>query len=113
MVDFTIKTGIRPLADKITIPLARNADQEWFAEDITVLLSSTDVVGSLVVQFAFSVSSVVEYTLDGGANFIALNNGDPVAGGQNHFIDVSTGVTVNFRAKTTGTLINCLVSSVP
>jgi len=113
MVDFPIDTGIRKIGDQITTPLVRTADQEWFAEDITVLLSNVNVLATLVVDFAFSVSSIVEYTLDGGLNFIAFNNGEPVVGGQSRFIDVTTGVTVNFRAKTGGTLIRCIVSSVP
>jgi len=113
MVDFPIDTGIRKIADSILTPIAKGIDVEWFAEDITVLLSNTNILGTLVVDFAFSVSSIVEYTLDGGSNFIAFNNGDPVVGGQSRFIDVTTGVLVNFRAKTGGTLIRCIVSSVP
>ena len=113
MVDFPINTGIRKIADKITTPVAKGIDVEWFAENITVLLSNTDVLATLVVDFAFDVSSVVEYTLDGGVNFIAFNNGDAVVGGQSRFIDVTTGVLVNFRAKTGGNLVRCIVSSVP
>lgn len=113
MVDFPISIGIRKIGDKITAPIGRIADEEWFDEDITVLLSDANVLATLVVDFAFDVSSVVEYTLDGGLNFIAFNNGDAVVGGQSRFIDVTTGVTVNFRAKTGGNLVRCIVSSVP
>lgn len=113
MVDFPIDVGIRKIGDKIIVPVAKGTDIEWFAEDITVLLSSLDRLATLVVDFAFSVSTVAEYTLDSGANWIAFNNGDAVVGGQSRFIDVTTGVTVNFRAKTGGTLIRCIVSSVP
>lgn len=113
MVDFPIDTGIRKIGDSITIPIAKGNNVEWFTEDITVLLSNTKVLATLVVDFAFSVSTVVEYTLDGGSNFIAFNNGDAVSGGQSRFIDVTTGVAVNFRAVTGGTLIRCIVSSVP
>ena len=114
MVDFPIKTGIRKIGAQITTPAVRGTDTPWFAEDnIIILLSSVNVLGTIVVDFAFSVSSVIEYTLDGGANWIALNNGDPVVGGQSRFIDVTAGVQVNFRAKTGGTLIRCIVSSVP
>jgi hypothetical protein len=113
MVDFPINVGIRKIGDQITIPIVKGIDVEWFAEDITVLLSATDRLATLVVDFAFSVSTVVEYTLDSGANWIAFNNGEPVVGGQSRFIDVTTGVLVNFREKTGGTLIRCIVSSVP
>ena len=113
MVDFVINAGIRKIADSIVSPIAKGTDVEWFAEDITILLSNTNVLGTIVVDFAFDVSTVVEYTLDDGANFIAFNNGEEVVGGQSRFIDVTDGVIVNFRAKTGGTLIRCIVSSVP
>jgi len=51
--------------------------------------------------------------LDSGVNWIAFNNGDAVNGGQSRFIDVTSGVLVNFRAKTGGNLVRCIVSSVP
>ncbi len=113
MVDFPIDTGIRKIGDSILTPVAKTSDEEWFAEDITILLSSVDVLGTIVVDFAFDVSTVVEYTLDSGANFIAFNQGAAVVGGQSRFIDVTTGNLVNFRAKTGGNLIRCIVSSVP
>ncbi len=113
MVDFPIDTGIRKIGDSITTPILKGSNVKWFTNDITVLLSNANVLATLVVDFAFSVATVVEYTLDGGSNFIAFNNGDPVTGGQSRFIDVTTGVEVNFRAVTGGELIRCIVSSVP
>lgn len=113
MVNFPIDTGIRKIGDSITVPIAKGSNAEWFTNDIIVLLSNTNVLATLVVDFAFDVSTVVEYTLDGGTNFIAFNNGDAVTGGQSRFIDVTSGVEVNFRAVTGGTLIRCIVSSVP
>ena len=113
MVDFPIIVGIRKIGDQITTPIAKGIDVEWFAEDITVLLSDIDRLATIVVDFAFSVTSVIEYTLDSGTNWIAFNNGEEVTGGQSRFIDVTTGVLVNFRAKTGGNLVRCIVSSVP
>ncbi len=113
MVDFPINTGIRKIADKIIVPVAKGIDEEWFGEDITVLLSSVNVLATLVFDFAFDVSSIIEYTLDGGTNWIAFNNGEAVVGGQSRFVDVTTGVQVNLRAKTGGNLVRCVVSSVP
>lgn len=113
MVDFPINTGIRKIGDSILTPVAKGIDEEWFAEDITILLSSVNVLATIVVDFAYSISTIVEYTLDGGANFIEFNQGDPVVGGQSRFIDVTTGNLVNFRAKGAGNLIRCVVSSVP
>lgn len=113
MVDFSIATGVRKIGDLLTDPLPFDADEKWLTEDMTVLLSNVDVVATLVIDFAYSVSSVVEYTLDGGLNYIAFNQGLALAGGQSRFIDVTTGLLVNFRALTGGTLIRCIVSSVP
>ncbi len=113
MVDFPINTGIRKIGDQITIPVAKAADEEWFAEDIIPLLSNVNILGTIVVDFAFDVPSVIEYTLDSGANWIALNNGDVITGGQSRFVDVTTGVQVNFRSKSGGSLIRGIVSSVP
>lgn len=112
MVDFPINTGIRKIGAQ-AVPGAFNADDEWFAEDITVLLSNPDRLATLVVDFAYDIASIVEYTLDSGTNWIAFNNGNEVVGGQSRFIDVTDGVLVNFRAKTGGNLIRCIVSSVP
>lgn len=113
MVDFPIDVGIRKIGDKIITPIAKGIDEEWFAEDITVLLSNVDVLATIVVDFAFDISAVIEYTLDSGTNWVAFNNGDPVVGGQSRFIDVTSGVLVNFRSKSIGNLIRCIVSSVP
>jgi len=113
MVDFPISVGIRKIGASMTIPNAKGIDVQWFAEDITVKLSNVNILATIVVDFAFDVSTVVEYTLDGGTNWIAFNNGDAVSGGQSRFIDVTKDVAVNFRAKTGGNLIRCVVSSVP
>jgi len=113
MTDFAINTGIRKIGDSIITPIAKSSDEEWFAEDIKILLSNVDILGTIVVDFAFDVSTIVEYTLDGGTNFISFNNGDAVVGGQSRFIDVTDDVLVNFRAKTGGNLVRCIVSSVP
>ena len=41
MVDFPIDVGIRKIGDSILVPIQRDPSEEWFAEDITVLLSSS------------------------------------------------------------------------
>ena len=116
MVDYAITTGIRKIGASILAKLTRTANQEWFTEDITILLSNTNILATIVVDFAFSVSTVVEYTLDGGEavpNWIAFNGGVALSGGQSRFIDVTTGNAINFRATQAGDLIRCIVSSVP
>ena len=114
MVDFPINTGIRKIAsNSIFTVVSKDADEEWFDEDIIVLLSGGNVLGTLVVDFAFSIPTVVEYTLNSGANWVKFNNGATVDGGQSRFIDVTTGNQVNFRAVFGANLIRCIVSSVP
>jgi len=112
MVDFPINTGIRKIGAQ-AVPGTFAIDAEWFTEDTTVLLSNPNRLGTIVVDFAYSLSTIVEYTLDSGTNWIAFNNGNEVVGGQSRFIDVTDGVEVNFRAKIGGDLIRCIVSSVP
>ncbi len=113
MVDFPIDTGIRKIGDSILTPLQRDAQVKCFTTDITILLSNTNVLGTIVVDFAYTQPSIVDYTLDGGLFFIAFNQGVAVTGGQSRFIDVTTGNKINFRAKTLGSIIRCVVSSVP
>lgn len=115
MVLFPIKTGIRKIADKnLTPQMGLIANTPWLAEDITIKLSSPDVLGTIVVDFGTTVNAVVaEYTLDGGSNFVAFNNGDTVLGGQSRFIDVTDGNVVNFRSQQLMNLIRIVVSSVP
>ena len=113
MADLPIDTGVRKIGDSILTPIARTAGEEWFAEDINILLSNINVLGTIVVDFAFSVSTIVESTLDGGANFILFNNGEVVVGGQSRFIDVTKDSAINFKAAQIGTLIRCIVSRVP
>ncbi len=108
MVDFPISTDIVPVGDS-TSGTALNAGEEWFAEDITILLSSTETITTIVVDFSYSVSSVVEYTLD-GTIFQAFNQGTAVEGGQSRFIRVVSGTKLNFKALTGGDLIRCVVS---
>lgn len=113
MVDFPIDTGIRKIGDTAT-PAVLIANAEWFGvTPITILLSSVDVLATIVVDFAFSADTVVEYTLDNGTNWIAFNQKEQVKGGQSRFIDVVKNNIVNFRATQPGTLIRCIVSSVP
>jgi len=114
MVDFPINNGIRKIASNShVVPVGKLVDVEWFAEDITILLTSTNVLGTIVVDFSFSVSAIMEYTLDSGTTWVAFNNGLAVTGGQSRFIDVTTGNLVNFRSKVGGQLNRCVVSSVP
>ncbi|HEV3433284.1 MAG TPA: hypothetical protein VG098_04765 [Nitrososphaera sp.] len=48
------------------------ANAPWFDSDITNLKDSWN----LVIHIAIGTTSVVQYTLDGGTNWINLNNGE-------------------------------------
>lgn len=112
MVTFGIHEGIRPVADSILVVTAKNANEEWFAEDITIKLSKTGIIAPIVVDFTYDVSSVIEFTLTGGAPWNAFNNGSAIDGAQSLFIRVTDGNQVNFRATQAGN-INRVVVSVP
>lgn len=112
MVDLAVNTNIFKVGESIITPLARNALEEWFDEDITVLTSGMGRGATIVIDFAFSDPTVVEYTLDGGTNFISFNQGIALMGGQSRYIRVTTGVRVNFRAIEAGTLIRAIVGEV-
>jgi len=112
MVTFPINEGIKIVADSILVVTAKAIDAEWFAEDITINLSSTGLIATIVVDFSYDVTSIVEYTLDGGTIWNAFNNGTPIDGGQSRFIRVTDGNQVNFRAKIAGN-INRIVVSTP
>ena len=112
MVDFPINRNIFKIGDQIVTPIAKLADAEWFAEDITVLTSDQTRGTTIVLDFSYSVSSVIEYTLDSGTTWVSFNQGVALVGGQSRYLRVTTGVQVNFRAKTAGNLNRCIVGEV-
>ena len=113
MVDFPISTGIRRIADKITSSVEMAIEVPWFTTPITILLSSVDVISTIIIDFSFDTESVIEYTLNDGINWQSFDNEQLIKGGQIRFLDVISGNKINFRAKTEGNLIYCIVSSVP
>ncbi len=112
MVTFGVELGVRDIADSILVETAKAGDAEWFTEDITIELSSSLRIAPIVVDFSYSVSSVIEYTLNSGDTWNAFNNGSAIDGGQSLFIRVTDGDQVNFRATQAGN-INRVVVSVP
>jgi len=112
MVTYRINEGVRKIADSILVVTAKGIDVEWFAEDITINLSSATVIAPIVVDFSYDILSIIEYTLDSGNTWNSFNGGVPVIGGQSRFIRVTDGNLVNFRAKAAGN-INRVVVSVP
>ena len=98
MVDFPIDVGIRRIADEISTKTVFQAGDPWFGVDpIKIILSSSDVLATIVVDFDIEELLVVEYTLN-GIDFVAFNNGVTLSGRQSRFIDVTNGAEVNFRS---------------
>ena len=112
MVTFGINTGVREVADSILVVTAKGANVEWFAEDITIDLSKTNIIAPIVVDFTYDVSSVIQFTLNSGTTWNSFNNGSAINGAQSLFIRVTDGDQVNFRAAQAGN-INRVVVSVP
>lgn len=112
MVDFLIRNKIFTVIARETIPTAKGLDEEWFAEDIVVITSDHMSGATIVIDFSYSVPTVVEYTLDGGATWVSFNQGLDIMGGQSRYLRVTPGVQVNFRAKMAGTLNRIVVGEV-
>jgi hypothetical protein len=74
---------------------AKAANAPWFDPDITNLKDSWD----LVIHIAIGTASVVQYTLDGGTNWINLNGGDELGAGNGYTftIPVLKGDRFNLR----------------
>lgn len=109
MVNFQVKTGIFKIGDQIASSVVKNANEKWFDEDITILLSSVNVLATLIVDFDFDTPTIVEYTLDGGINWIAFNNGEEIISNKRRKVRVTTDVKFNIRSKQNGTLNRCIV----
>lgn len=85
--------------------LARIADEEWFASDIVP--TPGDETGSkIILEFCYSVKSELEVSFDSGITWCALNNKfRSEAETINTFVIIGLNTdTVNFRAKSAGTI---------
>lgn len=73
---------------------------EWLSQDYNV-----DDLGKFRVNIVTSTASVVEYTVDSGANWIKINEGKAlvVNCGYGFDIYVRAGDQINFRSPTVGT----------
>lgn len=112
MVDFPINGNIFKIGDQIIGPVAKGAAESWFAADIVIQTSDNSRGTTIVIDFSYDVTTVISYTLDGGATFVAFNEGESISGGQSRYLRVTNGNAVNFRAVTPGNLNRCIVGEV-
>jgi hypothetical protein len=63
---------------------AKAANAPWFDSDITNLNDSWN----LVIHIAVGTASVVQYTLDGGTNWINLNKGENLVAGSGYTFSI-------------------------
>ena len=114
MSDYPINSGVQITAEpKITIPTGKGAAVDWFDESIVIQLSSPDRIAAIVVDFSYSLASVIQYTLNGDAGtpvWVPFNNGVALSGGQSRFIRVTDGNQLNFRGLVGATVNRCIVS---
>lgn len=100
------------IINSINSLVAKSVDEKWFSEDIDIGFKVGNRGGTVVNDFSFSVSSIVEYTLNGGTTWIAFNQGVAVAGGQSRYIRITDSTKLNFRSKTAGNLNRIIVGEV-
>lgn len=110
MADFGISSNIAKISPQsILVVTAKGIDEEWFADDIDIVVSNNLRITPIIIDFSYSTDTVVEYTLDNGLTWVALNNGGAVSGGQSRFIRVRNGDQLNFRAKLGGNLNRAII----
>lgn len=110
MVQYTTHRNVFPIID-VAVPGARLAQALWLAESAEII--TTKGVGTVIVyDFSYTTSTIVEYTLDDGVNWIEINDALALAGGQSRYLRVENGDKVNFRGTDAGTL-NRLILSQP
>jgi len=114
MADFKLTNNvskISPQSINPATPVGKIVDEKWLAEDIDIVISDSLRTAPIIIDFSYSVSSVIEYVLRGDATgaYIPFNDGNPVVGGQSRFIRVTNGDKVNFRAKQIGNLNRAII----
>lgn len=110
MVIFTLDTNVHRIADKITTPVVRNGMAKWFTVDIDIVCSAP-VGATIIADFNFSVSSVIEVTLN-GTTWAPINGGTALAGRQSIYQRVLNGDKLNYRAQTNGSINRIVVGEV-
>lgn len=112
MADFPLRNSIARISSQSVLALvAKVVDAKWFDDDIDIVISGPNRTAPIIIDFSYSVPTIVEYTLGGDDTgvYVALNDGLELTGGQSIFIRVTNGNQLNFRAKTNGDLNRALV----
>lgn len=114
MADFKLTNNvsrISPQSINPATPVGKVIDEKWLADDIDIVISDSLRTAPIIIDFSYSVSSIIEYTLRGDATgpYIAFNDELPVVGGQSRFIRVTNGDKLNFRAKQIGDLNRAII----
>lgn len=110
MVTAQIRTNAHRIFDRITTPVVKIADAKWFANDIDIVCTGEFGV-TIIADFNFSVSSIIEITLD-GTTFAPINGGLPLDGRQSIYQRLLNGDKLNYRAKTAGSINRIVVGEV-
>ena len=110
MVTAQLRTNVHRIFDKITVPVAKNADEKWFTNDIDIVTTG-EFGGTIIYDFNFSVSSIIEITLD-GTTFAPINGNVALVGRQSRYLRVLNGDKVNFRALTAGSINRIVIGEV-
>jgi len=110
MVTVKIRDNLFKILDQINTPFAPGADTAWFAEDITIQTSTDSRGTTIVVDFSYTTTTVIFYTLNGVD--VEFADGKSITGGQSRYIRVTNGDVINFKATAAGTLNRCIVGEV-
>lgn len=108
MVNYSIFNFIFKIIDSAT-PGSRGINAVWLSEAITFNVHGANQGATVKIDFAYDISSIIEYTLDNGLTWIQLNDGAAISGGQSISLRVQDGDQLNLRAKTAGNLTRCIV----
>jgi len=120
MVTFTLRTNTHKIIDKITAPVVKATNENWFGTQavpvpIEIVTSDGEIGGTIIYDFDFSIASVIEITFNGGdvtPTWAPINEGGVITGRQSRYLRVLNGDKVNFRANTAGSINRIVVGEV-
>lgn len=110
----TIFSGV-PTLDDGTGTGVKSANEEWFTADVNDPQVPTGLTREQFIHFAIDTDSVVQYTLDSGANWVNFNSGAAIEAGDAFIFSyfVRAGDLVNIRATQAVTVIIARIDTNP